>query len=79
MRKAVIFTAARNIIGTTVPITLHETGVIPQPPTMFPTAAPWVLWSVWAGYQISENTGANIRSAYESPYTITRDEVPNLK
>jgi hypothetical protein len=74
-----MFTSAKNIIGTTVPITLHETGVVPQPSTMFPTAAPWVLWNIWAGYQISENTVANVKSAYESPYTITRDEVPNLK
>jgi hypothetical protein len=74
-----MFTAAKNIIGTTVPIALHETGVVPQPSTMFPTAAPWLLWNIWAGYQISENTVANVKSAYESPYTITRDEVPNLK
>ena len=71
--------SARNIIGTTVPITLHETGVVPQPSTMFPTAAPWVLWNIWAGYQTSENSVANIQSAYSSSYTITRDEVPNLK
>jgi hypothetical protein len=74
-----MFTAARNIIGNEVPITLHETGVVPQPSTMFPNAAPWVLWNIWAGYQISENTVGQVRSAYESPYTITRDEVPDLK
>ena len=74
-----MFSASRNIIGTTVPITLHETGVVPQPASMFPSAAPWVLWNIWAGYQISENSLTNIRSAYSSSYTITRDEVPNLK
>ena len=74
-----LYSSARNIIGTTVPIPLHETGVVPQPSTMFPTAAPWVLWNIWAGYQISNNTVANIQSAYASSYTITRDEVPNLK
>jgi len=74
-----MFNAARNIIGTTVPITLHETGTVPQPSTMFPSTAPWVLWNIWAGYQISENSVANIQSAYASTYTITRDEVPNLK
>ena len=74
-----MFSASRNIIGTTVPIALHETGVVPQPASMFPTAAPWVLWNIWAGYQISENSLTNIRSAYSSSYTITRDEVPNLK
>ena len=62
-----------------MPIPLHETGVVPQPSTMFPSSAPWVLWNIWAGYQISENNVADVRLAYESSYTITRDEVPNLK
>jgi hypothetical protein len=76
---ASMFSTARNIIGTTVPIPLHETGTVPQPSTMFPTAAPWVLWNIWAGYQISNNSLASIQSAYASSYTITRDEVPNLR
>jgi len=74
-----LFNSARNIVGTTIPITLHETGVVPQPSTMFPTAAPWVLFNIWAGYQTSNNSLSSMRSAYESSYTITRDEIPNLK
>ena len=74
-----LYTASRNVGGNTIPLALHETGVVPQPSTMFPTAAPWLLWSIWAGYEKSNNTIANIISAYSSPYTITRDEVPNLK
>jgi hypothetical protein len=74
-----LYSSARNVIGATVPIPLHETGVVPQPSTMFPSAAPWVLWNIWAGYQTSNNSLANIQSAYSSPYTITRDEVPNLR
>jgi hypothetical protein len=58
---------------------LHETGKIPQPSTMFPTTAPWLLWNVWAGYETSNNSLTEIQSAYSSPYTITRDEIPNLK
>jgi len=73
------YNSARNIVGTVIPIALHETGTIPQPSTMFPTAAPWVLFNVWAGFQTSANTVATITSAYNSPFTITRDEVPNLK
>jgi serine/threonine protein kinase len=57
----------------------HETGVVVQPDTMFPDTAPWVLFSVWAGYQISENTVGEMQSAYESSYTLTRDEAPDLK
>ena len=74
-----LYTASRNVGGATIPLALHETGVVPQPSTMFPSAAPWLLWSIWAGYEKSNNTVANIISAYSSPYTITRDEVPSLK
>lgn len=73
-----LFSNCRNI-GGTMPLTLHETGIIPQPTAMFPSAAPWLLWNVWAGYESSKNPIANIISAYSSPFTITRDEIPNLK
>jgi hypothetical protein len=76
-----LFGSAKSIVGATVPIALHETGMVPQPSNMFPTAAPWVLWNIWAGYQrdTSKNQLSAIQSAYSSSYTITRDEVPNLK
>ena len=35
-----LFPSARNIIGTTVPIPLHETGVVPQPSAKFPSEEP---------------------------------------
>ena len=73
------FSATSNIVGSTIPIPLHETGTIPQPSTMFPSAAPWLLWNVWAGYETSNNSVADIKSAYSSPYTVTRDELPSLK
>jgi Glycosyl hydrolase family 26 len=74
-----LYGTMRGIGGTTIPLALHETGVVPQPSTMFPTAAPWLLWNVWAGYETSNNTVATMASAYSSQYTITRDEIPNLK
>jgi len=73
------FNATSSIVGSTVPIALHETGVIPQPSTMFPSAAPWLLWSVWAGYQKSNNSLDSIKNAYSSPYTVTRDELISFK
>jgi hypothetical protein len=79
---ASLYTACRNIVGTTMPIPLHETGTVPQPGTgtaMFPTTAPWLLWNVWAGYETSANTLASMQAAYASPFTVTRDEIPNLK
>ena len=74
-----LYSSCRNVGGSSIPLTLHETGIIPQPSTMFPSAAPWLMWNVWLGYQSSKNSIANIISAYSSPFTITRDEIPNLK
>jgi hypothetical protein len=76
-----LYSASRNIGGATIPLALHETGTVPQPSSMFPTTAPWLLWNIWAGYEkdTKSNTMANLVSAYTSNYTITRDEVPNLK
>jgi hypothetical protein len=74
-----MYNTTAGFVGSTVPIPLHETGTIPQPSTMFPSAAPWLLWNVWAGYETMNNPLANIKSAYASPYTVTRDEIPSLK
>jgi glycosyl hydrolase family 26 len=79
------FTSAKAVVGSTVPIPLHETGTIPQPSAMFPSAAPWVLWNVWATYQNTDaesytwNTPESIKMAYADSHTITRETVPNLK
>jgi len=74
-----MFNSTANFVGSTTPIPLHETGTIPQPSTMFPSAAPWLFWNVWAGYEMNNNSVANIKSAYSSPYTVTRDELPSFK
>lgn len=75
-----LYTTAKGVIGDTLPMPLHETGRIPTPSQMFPSAAPWVLFSVWATYQSdgTHNTLDNIKSVYADPHTVTRDEVPNL-
>jgi hypothetical protein len=73
------YNTARTVVGTSIPMVLHETGVIPQPATMFPTAAPWLLFNVWAGFETSSNTVTTIKNAYASPFTVTRDEIPSLK
>jgi hypothetical protein len=76
-----IFNNALEVVGNqTRPIPLHETGRIVQPDQMMPDVAPWVLWNVWATYQSdgTHNTLTEIKSAYASPYTLTRDEVPDL-
>jgi Glycosyl hydrolase family 26 len=73
------YNSARGVVGVNIPIALHETGTIPQPAGMFPSAAPWLLFNVWAGFETSANTLATTRSAYLSPYTITRADIPDLK
>jgi hypothetical protein len=66
-------------VGSTIPIPLHETGIVPDPNAMFDdNAAPWVLFNVWAGYQRSHNSVSAIQNTYSNSRTITRDEVPNL-
>jgi beta-mannanase len=77
---------ATAALGTTMPIALHETGSALQPDSMFPNpTAPWIMWNVWATYEnttisgFNYNTVASMTAAYASQYTITRDEVPNLK
>jgi Beta-mannanase len=75
-----LFSATRNIVGTTMPIPLHECGTIPNPDNMFnQNAAPWVLFNVWFGYETSNNTPAAIQYTYAHSRTITRDELPNLR
>jgi Glycosyl hydrolase family 26 len=76
-----LFTLAKGVIGDSVPIPLHETGRIPTPSMMFPSAAPWVLFNIWATYENDgmHNTLDNIKSVYADEHTVTRDEVPNLK
>jgi hypothetical protein len=73
-----------SAIGGSLPIALHETGSAVQPDTMFPSAAPWVLFNVWATYEntviggFTYNTTSSLSTAYASPFVVTRDEVPNL-
>jgi len=79
------YNPAATIFGSSMPIALHETGTAVQPDYMFPSTAPWVLWNIWATYEntaqsgFTFNTLDSLKAAYASQYTITRDEIPNLK
>jgi hypothetical protein len=73
---AATYAKVKTVLGSTMPITLHETNNIPNPSTMFPSSAPWVLFNVWAGMQKSNSS---VVTAYNSALTITRDKLPNLK
>jgi hypothetical protein len=75
----------KAVVRAGTPIPLHETGTIPEPSAMFPSAAPWVLWNVWAGYQNTNaegytwNTPESIKAAYGDPHTVTRESLPSFK
>ena len=72
-----LYSSCKGVMGSTMPIALHECGTAPNPGTMFPTAAPWVLFSVWAGYE--NNQWASLKTIYADSHTITRDLIPSLK
>lgn len=76
-----LYSRSAKIIGSEIPIPLHETGSIPDPDQMFPDVAPWVLFNIWCDFRADPeyNPEGRVRAAYASPYVITRDEVPNLK
>ena len=74
-----LYSSCKGVMGSTMPIALHETGLIPTPSAMFPTAAPWIMFNIWAGYETSNNTVANIKAVYSDSHTITRDLIPSLK
>ncbi len=78
------YTAARTAVGNSIPMPLHETGAVPQPASMFPSTAPWLLWNIWCTYEnaaqngVTYNTVASLKMAYSSSYTITRDLLPKF-
>ena len=70
------YTKVKGVVGATMPIPLHESSNFPNPSTLFPSSAPWVLFNTWAG---SQKNNTSIPTAFNSTYTVTRDKVPNLK
>lgn len=75
-----LFNATRTVAGTSIPLALHETDILPQPSTMFGTGqAGWVLFNLWAAEFLREHPVPDLQSAYAHESTITLDEVANLK
>jgi hypothetical protein len=70
------FAKVKTVVGATMPIPLHESSKVPDPSTMFPSSAPFVLFNTWAGMQ---KNNSSISTAFNSPLTVTRDKVPSLK
>ena len=77
-----MFNTTRNIVGSTIPIALHENGPIPDPNQLQSSGARWVLFNTWHTTWLT-NTSVNsttfLRDVYNHSYVITRDELPNLR
>ena len=75
-----IFTAARTIFGTTMPIALHECGPVVDPDQLQSSKTNWVFFSIWTQpYPEQYSTVAELQKVYSSSYVVSRDGVPNLK
>ncbi len=70
-------------------IALSENGCIPDPDLMHRDNARWLFWSVWGDdycirwsepvYNEQYTDKEMLKKAYDSEYTLTLDELPNLK
>lgn len=77
-----LFNQTKAIVGSTVPVALHENGRIPDPAQLQSTATRWVLFNTWHSTFVSDtsiNPVSTFQAVYASAYVITRDEVPNLR
>ena len=75
-----MFTATKSVVGDTMPIPLHETGLIPNPDDMFDGGnAPWVLFNAWCFDNLSGNSDQDIRHTYAHERVINRSDLPDFK
>ncbi|EWM12491.1 mannan endo-1,4-beta-mannosidase [Kutzneria sp. 744] len=74
-----LFNSTRGVVGSTIPITLHENGAIPDPSQLQSTCARWVMFSTWNSNWITGQDPGFLRTTFNSAYVVTRDEVPSLR
>ncbi|MCC8251519.1 glycosyl hydrolase [Saccharothrix luteola] len=75
-----MYNSVRNIVGSTLPIALHENGPIPDPDRLQSTGTRWVLFGTWHGNHLTvSNSIAHLQKVYNHSYVVTRDELPNLR
>lgn len=69
-------------------IALSENGCVMDPDMVYNDNARWLLWGTWSGeFCVGESGGYTefytekymLKKAYESEYTLTLDELPNLR
>lgn len=67
--------------GETKLIALSENGIVMDPELCFRDNARWLFWGTWSGEYASGiyTSDEMLYRAYNSEYTLTLDELPNLK
>ncbi|MFF9211836.1 MULTISPECIES: glycosyl hydrolase [unclassified Streptomyces] len=74
-----MYDATTTVVGSTVPVALHENGPIPDPDLLQQAGARWGLFNTWNAEHLTvSNSVEHLIKVYQHPYVITRDEVPNL-
>ncbi|MEO6083088.1 MAG: glycosyl hydrolase [Umezawaea sp.] len=75
-----MYNSVRNVVGSTLPIALHENGPIPDPDRLQSTGTRWVLFGTWHGNHLTvSNSVSHLQKVYNHSYVVTRDELPSLK
>ena len=78
---APMFGQVKAIVGTSVPICLHENGPIPDPATLGPQAD-WLWFMTWHTRWLTDpaqNPPALLRDYYRSARYLTKDELPRVR
>ncbi len=76
---ASMYQSTVNVVGSTIPIPLHEVGNIPNPQDMFQNnQAPWVLFNAWCDTQLRDNSDGVIQAAYSHSRTLNRGDLPSF-
>ncbi|MBQ8160723.1 MAG: beta-mannosidase [Clostridia bacterium] len=81
------FLEALSYSGAGKMIALTENGVMPSPDEMEATGTHWAWFCTWSGEFVVKNgryseeytDAEQLKRVYESPYVITRDELPDLR
>lgn len=74
---APMFAEVKRIVGTGMPICLHENGPIPDPATLGPDAD-WLWFMTWHTRWLTgadQNDAASLRAAYHAERYLTLDEI----
>lgn len=72
-----IFNTVKTIYGSTMPKTLHECGILPDPDRAFAQGATWSWWMLWHTSYAENHNRDELRRIYSHDLIVTRDELPN--